>query len=155
MTITPIAFVISTGGTSDPDVPAVDTDLVTDADLRALHPGMNNDLWKGQTSFRGSLTKAFDLLLSDLKKDDWESALISDSDANKAWFKIAVLFGTMILICRDFRGETGDRWDLLLDDYQKKYDTLIRNVKLDYDADSSGVVDIDETQSTGGLVLQR
>lgn len=143
MTITPLAFV---GGTP----PA---DLVTDADLRVLHPRIVADLWPDETTYRPQLLKAFDKLLVDLAARGYVADQISDSDANRAWAKAAVIAGAFVLIFRDFVSQDGDRWSMLKADYQREYDGLLERVSLDYDANDDGTVDTD--QVTAPLVLTR
>jgi hypothetical protein len=134
MTVTPLAFV---GGT-----PAAD--LVTDDDLKVMHPRIVADLWPGKTTYRPQLLKAFDRLLSDLGQRGYVAAQISDSVVNRAWAKTAVVAQAFTMIFRDFIVQDGDRWTMLKADYSKEYDILISNVALDYDAGADGTVDTDQ-----------
>ena len=143
MTITALSFV---GGT-----PAAD--LVTDDDLKVLHPRIVADLWPGKTTYRPQLLKAFDRLLSDLAQRGYVAAQISDSVVNRAWAKTATTAQAFVLIFRDFVTQDGDRWSILRTDYLAEYDNLLANVALDYDADNDGTVDTD--QVTTPLELTR
>lgn len=143
MTITAIAF--SNSG----------VDVAVDADLRALHPNLPDDIWSGRESYRDTLEAAFNQLILDLKKAGWTTTLINNSTANIEWFHAVVTVGALIMIFRDFRGETGDRWDLLLTDYERKYQTYVADAKLDYDTDEDGTVDEDEEGTKLGVTLLR
>lgn len=143
MTITPIAFQNS------------GVDMASDADLRSLHPDMDNNRWKEISSFRVSMVTAFGQALTDLSEKDWESALIENTAANIAWFKDVVIFKTLSNIFMDFRAELKDRWDLLHKEYDLKYKAKIQNANLDYDTDESGTVDTDELETRGQVVLLR
>jgi hypothetical protein len=134
MTITALSFV---GGT-----PAAD--LVTDDDLKILHPRIVADLWPENTTYRPQLVKAFDKLLVDLTSRGYVAAQISDSTANRAWAKSATIAGAFVIIFRDFVTTDGDRWSMLKADYAKEYDVLLERVALDYDADADGTVDADQ-----------
>jgi len=131
MTIAALAFV---GGT-----PAAD--LVTDDDLKVLHPRIVADLWPGKTTYRPQLVKAFDDVLSDLAQRSYVAAQIGDTVPNRAWAKRAVIAKAFSMIFRDFITQDRDRWQMLKDDYQAEYKVLIEAAKLDYDADNSGAVD--------------
>ncbi len=143
MTITPIAFQNS------------GADVALDTDLKALHPSLENDIWQGVETYRATLNSAFDQLLLDLKRAGWNPDLISNSAANIAWFKPIVCVGALIIIFRDFRAETGDRWDLLLNDYSAKYANWVADAKLDYDEDEDGSVSEEEEETNKGVTLQR
>jgi trans-aconitate methyltransferase len=143
MTLTHLAFV---GGT-----PAAD--LVTDDDLKVLHPRIVADLWPEKTTYRPQLLKAFDRLLTDLASHGYVTAQIPDSVVNRAWAKAAVIAQAFVLIFRDFTTTDGDRWSLLKADYLKEYVTLLANVSVEYDADNDGTADTDPVSAP--LVLTR
>lgn len=145
MTITPIAFTNS------------DADIATDADLRKLHPDMGNNIWVGVESYRTVLEESFSQALFDVTQQETyeDAALISNSADNIAWFKRATCYQAMVRICRDFRAEAGDRWDMLVKDYQRLYDSLVQNPSLDYDTDESGTVDDEEAGTKAQAELVR
>lgn len=148
MTITPIAFNNLITGTTY-------ADLAYDADLRALHPDMDNNRWSEVANFRATLSAAFDQLLIDLAAQGWTSSLINNTANNRAWFKQAVIFGALVTIFRDFRADTGDRWDLLRGDYYTKYNALFQTIKLDYDQNEDGTISTEEEKTEGGCELIR
>jgi len=145
MTITPIAFVNA------------GTDIATDADLRAYHPDMSNNLWSGRESYRDILQAAFNHALADVTRNDTfaDADKISNSAANILWFSRVTCYQALVRIFRDFRAEAGDRWDLLMQDYQRLYDEYILNPALDYDTDGSGSIDDGEVGTRGQLELVR
>ena len=145
MTITSIAFQNGT--------PLVD--IVVDADLQNLHPAMTNNLWAGKENYRVTIQQAYDQVIFDLGTAGFSAALISNSTGNISWVKRVVSFMALLMIFRDFRSETGDRWDLLIDDYQKMYDKAIQSPVLDYDTDESGTIDEDEEDTEGEQELVR
>jgi len=145
MTITSIAFQNGT--------PLVD--IVVDADLQKLHPDMTNNLWAGKENYRVTIQQAYDQVIFDLGTAGFSAALISNSTGNISWVKRVVSFMALLMIFRDFRSETGDRWDLLIDDYQKMYDKAIQSPVLDYDTDESGTIDEDEEDTEGEQELVR
>lgn len=143
MTITALAFVNA------------GVDLATDADLREFHPDMSNNIWTGRENYRSVLSSAFDQALFDVTQGEFsDSTLISNSADNIAWFRRVVCYLALVRIFRDFRAQSGDRWDMLVSDYQKLYDQAIGNPVLDYDTDESGTVDDEEegTKSSPELV---
>ena len=145
MTITPIAFTNS------------GVDVATDANLRAYHPDMANNIWSGRESYREILEASFDQALYDVTRNETfeDAALISNSASNIAWFSRVTCYQALTRIFRDFRAEAGDRWDLLMQDYQRLYDEFILNPALDYDTDESGTVDDAELATKSQLELVR
>jgi hypothetical protein len=65
------------------------------------------------------------------------------------------VFGALVIIFRDFKAEQADRWALLQNEYQKKYDALVRTAKLEYDGDESGIISAGEADTEKGVVLSR
>lgn len=145
MTITPIAFTNS------------GVDVATDADLLLLHPELSKSRWSSKENFRDTLQAAYNQVAFDISRieDFSDATLIDSSAANIAWYKMAVTYQALIRIFRDFRAETGDRWDLLLKDYQRLYDQMIENPSLDYDVDESGTVDDEESPTVSKVELTR
>jgi hypothetical protein len=139
MTITPIAFV--NGG----------NDIASDDDLKARYPLMGQDLWNGQVSYRIQLQGAFNRSLREVTRNDTfkDAALISNSAANIAWFKQAVIEAALSGIFLAFMGEAGDRWHTLHSYHEKQYQMLISSPKLDYDTDEDGSVSEDEEATSG------
>ena len=132
MTITPLAFL-------NDGVP-----LATDEDLKKEHPRIVNDLWQGETSYVDQLSKAWDLLSIDLKKKGYDPTLVSNSTANIAWAKEAVIQKAFAIIFRDFFDESGDKWHLLMEAHAAEYQSYIDAETIDYDLDEDGTVSDDE-----------
>lgn len=144
MTITPIAF--TNAG----------ADVATDADLRAFHPDMSNNIWSGSESYRDMLQASYNHVIFDLTRGTFsDSDLIDSSADNISWFKRAVCYQALVRVFRDFRAETGDRWELLMNDYQRLYDEMLMSPELDYDDDESGSIDDGEKRMTSGPELVR
>jgi hypothetical protein len=144
MTITPIAF--TNAG----------ADVATDADLRDFHPDMSNNIWTGRESYRDMLQASYNHVIFDLSRGTFEDADLIDSSAdNIAWFKRATCYQALVRIFRDFRAESGDRWELLMNDYQRLYDEMLSNPVLDYDTDESGAIDDSEKRTSSTLELVR
>jgi hypothetical protein len=142
MTITPIAFV--NGGVA----------LCVDADLLALHPTLKP--WEGKEDFSSVILAAYGQVADDLLRTEFSTAAYIDSSAtNKAWYKLAITYLSLVRIFRDFRAEKGDRWDLLITDYQTHYDRMIQAPRLDYDFDNDGTLDDGENPHTGDVELVR
>jgi len=142
VTITPIAFV--NGGVS----------LCVDADLLALHPTLKP--WEGKEDFSGVILAAYNQVADDMLRSAFpDPALIDSSATNKAWYKLAITYLSLVRIFRDFRAEKGDRWDLLITDYQTHYDRMIQAPRLDYDTDEDGTSDDDEDAQVGDVELVR
>jgi hypothetical protein len=144
MTITPIAFTNS------------GVDLCVDADLLALHPELGKSRWQGKESYAEVIRASYDHLADDLLRTEFDTAAYIDSSAtNKAWYKRAITYQSLVRIFRDFRAETGDRWDLLVKDYQTLYDRMIQSPRLDYDTGGDGTIDDGENPHTGDVSLVR
>lgn len=145
MTIIPIAFTNS------------GVDIANDDDLKARYPLMAQDIWNGQVSYRIQLQEAFNRALREVTRNDTfsDSALISNSTANIAWFKQATIEAALSGIFLAFMGESGDRWHVLHSYHEKQYQMLIASPKLDYDTDEDGTVSEDEEATSGSTELVR
>lgn len=62
--------------------------------------------------------------------------------------RVPIIFLTLLTIALDLRDEEGDKWDLIFKDYDTKFKEAFTNLKLDYDADESGAIDVSEKQET-------
>lgn len=130
-------------------------DLVVDADLIKLHPDMVNNIWRGSETYRPALLEAYDKVVFDLKNIGLAIAYVTNTADNIAWFGRVVMYQALIMIFRDFRAERGDRWDLLIGDYQAQYDLALTDPTLDYDTEAeSEAADTDNTK-TGEIRLLR
>jgi len=123
------------------------TDIVVDADLLKLHPDMVNNRWRGEESYRIAILEAYNRVIFDLKNLGLVSAYITDSDANLDWFKRVLIYQALMIIFRDFRAHSEDRWGLLIGDYQVLYNQAMKSPSLDYSvpgtsSDAAVVADI-------------
>lgn len=143
MTITPLAF-------NNSGVP-----LATDNDLKVVHPGIIADLWQGETNYSAQLERAWDMLSIDLRNKGFEASLISNSAANIAWAKEAVIQRAFMDIFLDFTRIDGDRWHLLYLSHKDIYQKYLGNVRLDYDSDEDGTVSEDEKETTSQVSFTR
>jgi hypothetical protein len=143
MTTTPIAF------TND------GADLVADADILKLHPDMTNNRWRGSESYRAAFVEAFDKVAFDLANIGLKIAYIYTTTRNLDWFSRVVMYQALIMIFRDFRAERGDRWDMLIGDYQAQYDLALTDPTLDYDTAAESAATEDTTIKTGEIRLIR
>ena len=132
-------------------------DIATDADLIKLHPDMVNNRWRGLESYRVALLEAYDKVMFDLGNIGLHAAYIKDTAANIAWCSRVVIYQALIMIFRDFRAERGDRWDLLIGDYQAQYDLAMTDPSLDYDTDAEAAAAAADTDTvkTGEIRLLR
>jgi hypothetical protein len=129
-------------------------DIVVDADLIKMHPDMVNNRWRGQESFRLALIEAYNEVMFELGNSGLAAAYITNTAKNIAWFNRVVAYQAMIIISRDFRAERGDRWDLLMGDYQAKYNLAMTDPTLDYDTEAESAA-ADDTTKTGEIRLLR
>jgi len=129
-------------------------DIATDADLIKLHPDMVNNRWRGLESYRVALLEAYDKVMFDLGNIGLLQAYIKDTAANIAWVGRVVIYQALMMVFRDFRAERGDRWDLLIGDYQAQYDLAITDPTLDYDTEAEAAATTDTTK-TGEIRMLR
>ena len=99
--------------------------------------------YKVVRGFTKKIEQAFEKLTSMLYNKGQRHALIIESSQ----VKIPMIYLTVHFICLDLMNEEGDRWDRLANRYWDLFTTEYGNLKLDYDADESGTITGDETQS--------
>ena len=61
--------------------------------------------------------------------------------------RIPLIYLTIHFIALDLRQDAEDKWDLLSNDYWKKFEMAFSNLKVSYDADESGTIDDEESQT--------
>lgn len=130
-------------------------DLVKDSDLLKLHPDMANNRWRNLDTYRSALVESFEKVLFDLKNIGLNQPYIDASAANLVWFKRVVIYQALMMIFRDFRAERGDRWDLLIEEYQRQYDLALKAPTLDYDTAAETAATATETTKTCEIRLLR
>ena len=126
-------------------------DLLVDNDVIQLHPDMANNRWQGKESYRDSFVEAFNKTVFDLGNVGLSAAYILASAANLVWFKRVVMYQALIIIFRDFRTESGDRWDKLIGDYQAQYDLALNDPTLDYDTAAEAAAIAADTTKAGQI----
>lgn len=123
-------------------------DLVVDADIIKLHPDMVNNIWRGSESYRTAFLEAYDKVVFDLKNIGLAIAYVTNTTDNITWFSRVVMYQSLIMIFRDFRAERGDRWDLLIADYQAQYNLALTDPTLDYDTAAEAAAVAADTDNT-------
>jgi len=145
MTLGPIAF-----RNGDPL-----EDMVSDADLLQMHPDMCNNRWRNKDSYRDAFLEAYNKVTFDLGNAGLLAAYIYNTAANIVWFQRVVMYQALIMIFRDFRTERGDRWDLLIGDYQAQYDLAMKDPTLDYDTAGEAAATSTTNEKTGEVRFLR
>jgi hypothetical protein len=115
--------------------------LVSDSDLKVLHPRIVQDLWTGKENYSDQLQSAFGQLLRDLALKGLVSAQIPNSAANRELAKQAVIRLALARIFLDFITEKDDKWSLLRAEYLIEYQSMLDSATLEYDADDDGTTD--------------
>lgn len=92
--------------------------------------------------FTKKINQSFEKIAHMLYNKGRRQALIIESSQ----IKYAMIFLTIHYICLDLMKEDGDKWSLLADRYEAKFDKEFSHMKLDYDVDESGTITGDEEQ---------
>lgn len=145
MTVAPIAF-----RNGDPL-----EDMLSDNDLLQMHPDMANNRWRGKESYREAFLEAYNKVIFDLANAGLAALYIYNTAANIVWFQRVVMYQALIMIFRDFRTERGDRWDLLIGDYQTQYDIALKDPTVDYDTAGEAAATSATNTKTGEVRFYR
>lgn len=99
-------------------------------------------------SFTQSIQNGFEKIEQMLYDKGKRDALIIEASQ----IRVPLIYLVLDTICMDLRDEVDDKWDLLHKDYAEKFSKSFTTLALDYDADDSGGVQGEETQSGIGTL---
>jgi len=100
-------------------------------------------VYKVVRGYSKKIQQAFDKVAAMLYNKGQRHSLIIESSQ----IKIPMIYLTIHFICLDIMDDEGDKWDRLSVRYWDLFSSEFGNMKLDYDADESGTISGDETQS--------
>lgn len=100
-------------------------------------------VYKITRGFTKKISQCFDKVAQSIYNKGNRAALIIESSQ----IKVVLIYITVHFICLDLMQSEGDKWDTLSKKYWDLYTDEFGMMKLDYDADESGTITDDETQS--------
>lgn len=103
-------------------------------------------------SYSAVIEQSFEKIEQMLYNKGKRDALIMEASQ----IRVPLIYLTIHAIATDLFSEQNDRWDLLRQEYGKKFEEAFTTLALDYDADESGGVQGDEAQqSTSSIEIFR
>lgn len=133
-----------TGSVQSTGVVSVSPDFATAPD--------STSVYRIVKSYSAVIEQCFEKIEQMLYNKGKRDALIMEASQ----IRIPLIYLTIQSIATDLFNEQNDKWDLIRQDYEKKFETAFTTLALDYDADESGGVQGDEAQqSTSSIEISR
>jgi hypothetical protein len=127
------------------------TGIISVSPAWATNPD-STSVYRVVKSFTATIDNCFEKIEQMLYNKGKRDALIMEASQ----IKVPLVYLVIHAIATDLFEEQNDRWDLIRQDYEKKFETAFSTLAIDYDENESGGVQGDEAQQfTSSIRIQR